>query len=647
MAEAEKVTRGHTAVVYFHGIGSQRRYEETARLVERLDSYLSMDHMIGGERGVLRSIVPRVELSSELDEPVTYIDSRRIPVLGNYDIPSDRIRFYEAYWADVMAEPRGVTDVLRWMVSQVIRPIATVRTPWRERQRLRRSHLIELWQSKSDWPNGVTEEDFKEILESYAEFDSSSRIIEEARLRAVDPKVGGDFHSFLELLAKEDEARKESKGDKHDPDRLDRLTALAELWKSRYQWKEWENLFTLAGMFLALALATYLIASVIFWIFRMAPGVLEWFGIEGLSGLLPSWATANWGNALSLAFGFLFSVVLGNALVQRISDVERWSTYSETDEKFRKRQEVLNRSIKLLSHVVSQQGCNRVIVIGHSLGTSVAYDTLLAAVHENKAHNPSDPTEGRLDFSKISHFVTLASPVDKIEYFFESFRSDFRRYRRIYNEVRGDIGTEPFTRSGGQLAIHWVNIWDQLDVISGPLQSPAPQRIRENRRNQPLALVDNVHVNTMAYFAPGTAHSAYFDNRTVVDILSDIIFFDKGSYRAEKLDFRIVDGRKSGLDYRGSDFGPGDVTRPWKNTLIASVLAPYFGAVAFVGSYFLSGMALAVLILAASVPTLVVLFQVVGRRAMIQNKYADPLELRKASPDSKALQWCGDEPVSG
>ncbi|MEM1201211.1 MAG: hypothetical protein AAGI06_18060, partial [Pseudomonadota bacterium] len=545
MAESEKATRGHTAVVYFHGMGNQRRYEETARLVERLDTYLGMDQAMGGDQGVLRSINPRVELSKEMEEPVTYIDSRRVPELGNYDIPIDKVRFYEAYWADVMAEPRSVRDVLRWIFSQVKRPYVTLTTPWRERQRLRRSHLIELWESKDDWPSDITEEDFKELLESYAEFDGAARIAKEARLRAEDPEVGGEFSDFLNHLQDEDEARKGKLGDKYDPDLLSRLTKLAKIWKKRYEQKEWVSFFTLIGMALALLLTTYFVAKGVLWGLGAVHDVLEHYRFEALLEFFSSWGKATWGNALAIAVGLLFSTLLGNFLVNRMSDVERWATYSETDEKFRKRQEVLERSIKLLSHVVSQQGCNRVVVVAHSLGTSIAYDTLLAAVHENKAHNPSDPTEGRLDFSQISHFVTLASPVDKIEYFFESFRSKFRRYRRIYNEIRGDIGTEPFTRSGGQLAIHWVNIWDQLDVISGPLQSPAPQRIRKNRRNQPLALVDNVHVNNMAYCNPSEAHNAYFSNRTVIGILSDIIFFDKGAYRADKLNYRMVDGRKA------------------------------------------------------------------------------------------------------
>jgi len=37
----------YSSVVYFHGMGSQRRYEETSRLIDSIDRYLVRQHRSG------------------------------------------------------------------------------------------------------------------------------------------------------------------------------------------------------------------------------------------------------------------------------------------------------------------------------------------------------------------------------------------------------------------------------------------------------------------------------------------------------------------------------------------------------------------------------------------------------------------------
>src|SRR5260370_4438653 len=60
--EAGAATRAsYSSVVYFHGMGSQRRYEETSRLIDCLDKYLGRQHREGNSLGMLRNIRARVE----------------------------------------------------------------------------------------------------------------------------------------------------------------------------------------------------------------------------------------------------------------------------------------------------------------------------------------------------------------------------------------------------------------------------------------------------------------------------------------------------------------------------------------------------------------------------------------------------------
>jgi hypothetical protein len=143
----------------------------------------------------------------------------------------------------------------------------------------------------------------------------------------------------------------------------------------------------------------------------------------------------------------LVSVVLGKFLTDYMGDVEAWATYEETDEKNERRQKVLERGVQTFAHVLGDPRCNRVAVVAHSLGTSIAHDTLLTLARQNRAINPQDPIAGPVPLHKVEHFITMGSPIDKIEYFFESYRSGSHRYKRVVEELRGDIGNVPFCRN--------------------------------------------------------------------------------------------------------------------------------------------------------------------------------------------------------
>lgn len=550
----EKEPAGHVAVVYFHGMGSQRRFEETSRLVDRFDTYVDLSYRQGSPIGKLRNINARAEQSLNPDKPdVTYISCLHLRDPDNSDGKTTNVHFYEAYWADEMAESRSTWGVVKWLLRQIWRPVSMLWTPWRERQRVRRAALIELLEHSDSWPKGTREKDFNLLLELYQSFDHPNW------LRKAKPDQKGDFASFLAMIATRNERR---------PERTRRLTELARAWRRRYLRSEIIGFVVLVSLLLTIALMVGALAVAVLFALTQVPALLDWLGL-GQQVPIPDRFVPTLPNALGLALALLLALGVRQFLVSRLADVQAWSSYAETSENFRKREAVLTKSVDLLSHVVSQPACQRVVVIGHSLGTSVAYDTLLAAVHANRAINPQEPMTGRVDFNKISHFVTLASPIDKISYFFESFRSPVRRYRQIYDALRGDIGTAPFCKSGAQPHIHWLNIWDRADIISGPIHSPAAA-------TGTTARVDNLHVDTLTYFNPGAAHGAYFDHRGVIRRIFEIVFDNRGAYGSKTLAFLVDEaGRKSGLDYRGADFGPGEGNSRWRGVLFAGLLTPW------------------------------------------------------------------------
>jgi pimeloyl-ACP methyl ester carboxylesterase len=275
----------------------------------------------------------------------------------------------------------------------------------------------------------------------------------------------------------------------------------------------------------------------------------------------------------------------------------------ETDEKYDKRRRIMQCGIDLMTHVLNDPGCERVVVIGHSLGTSVAHDTLLALTNANRVTNLQDPIFGAVDLRKVRHFVTMGSPIDKINYFFESYRSQHYRYRRVVETLRGDITTAPFTR-GTQPYVHWVNFWDEADIISGPVESPVG---REHLRH----LVDNVHVRNLRFPSPGRAHLAYFWNRRVIGHLVDMICLDR-------LDFATAPMREDG---RGRDrdsclIGPGEAPGRDRRVHRALVAVPWLGLVT--GGLFWFGLTVPSVLVGSftlAIPVLAVVLAV-GRNGM-------------------------------
>jgi pimeloyl-ACP methyl ester carboxylesterase len=193
--------------------------------------------------------------------------------------------------------------------------------------------------------------------------------------------------------------------------------------------------------------------------------------------------------------------------------------------KHKKRREILDLGFALLQHLLLDDQCERIVVVGHSLGTAIAYDTLLQAGRYNRAR------VNALNLEKIEAFITLGSPLDKIHWFFESYQSRCFRYRKVVEELRGDIGTPPFAASGIP-RIYWLNLWDKADPISGSLETPSSDTSLEIR-------IDNYHVNFRS-LNPSSCHCGYFKDPTVLDLLSKIIFERHNPYRHREENFGFL-----------------------------------------------------------------------------------------------------------
>jgi len=548
----------HTSVVYVHGMGSQRRYEEVSAVVDSLDAYSNARN---DAAGTLRNIKLRWEPSRLGDKgEVAYVNLDHLRPGEGGGKEKTNYRFYEVYWAPITARSLEAIKVLGWLVAQIPRSARTSLSPWRDRQRLRRSALMSMLERSS--PTAPAHE-VKRLLVAYDDFEGP-----EARRDYPD----GSFRSFLAYL------------ERRSGDSAGALVALAKRWRRSYLAQEARAAFALLTIGLILGLGALAF-------FELSRGVLllanGWVAADDRWAFLGEHLVPNATHIAAVA-GLVFNLLVGRFLSTHLGDVQLWCTYEETDEKHQKRKAVLKFGRDVLEHVLRDAQCERVVVLAHSLGTAVAMDSLLKLAQTNEAKRPDDPMNADIPLGKIDFFITWGSPIDKIHYFFESYSGSMHRYNRVVEQARGDIGTIPFSKNR-KPSVHWVNYWDRADIISGALETPSAAKL-------PELAVDNVQVSTSWFPAPAAAHSAYWHDDGVIGGTFDMIFGSRGSYRHPPRD-------PAGIpDYAAQRIGPGAGRRATAFLQVLMLALPWL-AVGWLSARWLgrSELASAILVLASSV----------------------------------------------
>ncbi|MDF1857009.1 hypothetical protein [Pseudooceanicola sp.] len=541
----------YTAIVHFHGMGSQRRYEEPCRLVDSIDRYLSHAfHDRDQNLGRLVGIKPVQEPHRQREgEVVTYIRTEHLRGRGQ-QAGGGEVRVYECYWAPAMAGSRSPIGIAKWMVAQVLRPIYSMLTPWWERRRLRESMLLELRQCPQNWPEGVTDGDFDRMLRLYARF---------MRVREVREQGRGYYRHFSALIAR---------GLKAHPEVEARMQRLARAWWWHAVWIELRNAFVLITLLLLLLLSA---GGIVWSILRL----LDLFAASASGGgplgtiasLLGDRIKPTLGTALTLAASLASLIGVSRFLNESMGDVQAWATYAETDTMFERRHQVLDMGSDIIRHVLADPACTQALISSHSLGTSVAYDTLSALSLHNRAHNRADPISGPVPLDKIRHFVTMGSPIDKIHYFFGSQRSKVHSYISVLENFTINTGAVPFARNR-KPHLHWVNYWDDADLIAGALHSPVGQ-------GDGAMGVDDVHVQNYGFPAPGKSHNAYFHNRDVIGGLFRMAWLNQASYGNLPLL-----ANHGGYDYASARLGPGLPSGQRRGWTLLALALPWLGLTA-------------------------------------------------------------------
>ncbi|MGJ3240315.1 MAG: hypothetical protein ACFE0Q_16530 [Anaerolineae bacterium] len=506
-----------TAVIYFHGIGQQSRYQSLSQLLESFDDYAVVQDDEHLERFTVEIEDSRSHLT---DQTVGYVTFRR---------DGKTYRFYEVYWAPLTAIGLSALSVLRWLFGHILTPIRIWRSTWNTRRRWRTSYLYSLWEKRYTESSNFTP--FKQLITYYNQFCDDA-------LRGSQQR--GNFDDFMRYLRQNSDDSE--------------LYQLAQDWREHMRRIEFWNFFVLMTL-------TYVVLVVP--ILTLSRVLHLAFADLRLQDLLQN-------DLLALAFYGVLLLLLpvpiffAKFLRDYVGDVQLWSTYEENDEKYDRRKAILQRGLEMTTHVLQHEGCERAIIVGHSLGTTIALDTLLAIGRHNRAVRASEPPDTRsskvvtvaggvamlkahddddlhpsnqrpdnprlIRTDNIEYLVTFGSPIDKIHYLFESKRGDHRPYELIVDDLRGDISYPPFVHDNGIPNFRWLNFWSQEDYISGALFTASPREFK--RRDQQ---VDNILIKSYEFPAPARAHNGYFRDDLLIGLLYRLIFLRENPHTSDHL----------------------------------------------------------------------------------------------------------------
>jgi hypothetical protein len=152
---------------------------------------------------------------------------------------------------------------------------------------------------------------------------------------------------------------------------------------------------------------------------------------------------------------------------------------------------------------------SKIAVVGHSLGSVIAYDTLNRLIADDALASGT-----RHIVDRTCLFLTFGSPLDKTAFFFSVMGRDTRHVREQLASVVQPLIKDPLVRR----EIPWVNVHSSSDVISGPLD------FYNFPPNLPGTLphIEPVHnVCDPDAFVPLVAHVEYWQNSTVWTELLD------------------------------------------------------------------------------------------------------------------------------
>jgi hypothetical protein len=234
----------------------------------------------------------------------------------------------------------------------------------------------------------------------------------------------------------------------------------------------------------------------------------NWFAHETRSGLtvivLP-WSV--------LITGFLVAGFVRRWLLTFVGDLAVYLSAHRASKFDQIRDEIKERACEVLRsiYMAEDEGGNalypEVIVVGHSLGSVIAYDALNTVIRDRELH-PSKFPEGSVA-TRTRLFLTAGSPLNTTAFL---FRVQADAQSTIREMLAASV--QPVILSDDFRPRKWLNIWTPMDPISAELSfynGPKDANGQPAIGSNPF-IVDVENLCDELGNSPFISHSNYFDN---------------------------------------------------------------------------------------------------------------------------------------
>ena len=231
----------------------------------------------------------------------------------------------------------------------------------------------------------------------------------------------------------------------------------------------------------------------------------------------------------ALAAGVIIFAALRWCLVQSVGDVCAYISAHEASQFADIRRRIRAMARMLARNVYgsripgsSAHEYDDVVIVGHSLGSVIAYDMLNDAINRDLLLASMPGGAAPLDVVKrTALLLTIGSPLDKTAFLFRTQKDDAPVRETLAAAV------QPMIVSYANRPHRWINIWSRRDWVSGPLDfydarpvpHPFAERAVENLR-EPHAPLDPVRAHTRYWMRP-TLGAVLYDALSALAVKND------------------------------------------------------------------------------------------------------------------------------
>ena len=215
-------------------------------------------------------------------------------------------------------------------------------------------------------------------------------------------------------------------------------------------------------------------------------------------------------------------------LAESLGDVQVYSERDENSAHHAARGAVLKESERLFE-LIASRGYDHIVIVGHSLGSVIAFTSLDRLVRRLPPLLP-----------RIEAFITIGTALEKVRFFFERPKEadEAASYRLVAPAQKIADGRA------------WLNLWYENDLVANPITTfqpkgarrrdyrwnaapPLPELLRQSRDELVVNLSFGFPISAVPYLPlPVWTHSRYWADAGVMAIISEVAF---GAASAEKL----------------------------------------------------------------------------------------------------------------